>query len=103
MYIFTKRFTIRIKKIFPTNIKSDTRTKINSLREHIRNSINSLNASSRILNILLLTENTNSRKNLNSKLNSYIKIASLHMKSISQKLKYLYTKQDTLKDLSTKV
>lgn len=91
-----------LKKFFPTNIKSDTRTKINSLREHIRNSINSLNASSRILNILLLTENTNSRKNLNSKLNSYIKIASLHMKSISQKLKYLYTKQDTLKDLSTK-
>lgn len=91
-----------LKKFFPTNIKSDTRTKINSLREHIRNSINSLNASSRILNILLLTENTNSRKNLNSKLNSYIKIASSHMKSISQKLKYLYTKQDTLKDLSTK-
>ena len=91
-----------LKKFFPTNIKSDTRTKINSLREHIRNSINSLNASSRILNILLLTENTNSRKKLNSKLNSYIKIASLHMKSISQKLKYLYTKQDTLKDLSTK-
>lgn len=91
-----------LKKFFPTNIKSDTRTKINSLREHIRNSINSLNASSRILNILLLTENTNSRKNLNSKLNSYIKIASLHMKNISQKLKYLYTKQDTLKDLSTK-
>ena len=91
-----------LKNFFPTNIKSDTRTKIDSLREHIRNSINSLNASSRVLNILLLTENTNSRKELNSKLNSHIKIASSHIKSISQKLKYLYTKQDTLKDLSTK-
>lgn len=91
-----------LNKFFPTNIKSDTRTKKDSLREHIRNSINSLNASSRILNILLLTENTNSRKELNSKLNSYIKITSSHIKSISQKLKYLYTKQDTLEDLSTK-
>ena len=97
-----KNLRLELNNFFPINIKYDTRTELNLLLEHIRNSINSLNASSRTLNILLLTENSNSRRKLNTKLDLSIQTASSHIESISRKLELLYTKPNIPTDLSIK-